>query len=324
MKLPIMFFMVVAIPVIIGLMNEAAGDIMLDTVLPSAFSMLIVAHYFLWLISPLLVIVPYAVIIALILTRGYIYDQASYRVQQMRARLNTRREMKKVAGWHERSGLAFNPDESFLQSMRRYWGDLPVRYKTWWLDAAATITYYLCRWTEIPGAMHRLLFTSPAKDSLVLQWRNMNVPAHLHGCVPHAKDLIKAEQAVSSDSTPPLPPQIQGMTKNVRARWDLESDDNAPTQCSDAAKGYVLRLLGMGDLQLAYPAQASEAEKTAEVGAVLSLGWQTYSRAPINSELANAFKSKFGYCSTTKRALGRVIVAYREQMLAGTSLKFFC
>ena len=77
-------------------------------------------------------------------------------------------------------------------------------------------------------------------------------------------------------------------------------------------------------LALAYPAQASEAEETAEVGAVLSLGWQTYSRAPINSELANAFKSKFGYCSTAKQTLGRVIVSYREQMLAGTSLNFFC
>jgi hypothetical protein len=293
---------------------------MLDTVLPSAFSMLIVAHYFLWLISPLLVIVPYAVIIALIVMRGYIFDLASRRVQQMRARLQRRKELRTVAGWHVRSGLSFHEDESFLQSMQRYFGDLPVRYRTWWLDAAATVTYYLCRWMEIPGAVYGLLFTSPAEESLTLQWRNLNMPANLQGTVPLVRDLAKSGEAASSSSTPVLPPRIQALTKNVRARWDLESDENVPSPCGDAAKGYILGLLGMSDLQLAYPAKASEAEEDAEVGTVLELGWQTYSRAPINSELANAFKSKFGYCSTTKQGLGRVIAAYREQMLAGKAL----
>jgi hypothetical protein len=152
---------------------------------------------------------------------------------------------------------------------------------------------------------------------LILQWRNINMPAALQGAVPHARDLAKAKQAISSSGTPRLPLEIQALTKNVHARWDLESDESAPLSCGDAAKGYVLGLLGMSDLQLAYPAKASEAEEDAKVGTLLSLGWQTYSRAPVNSELASAFKSKFGYCSTTKRALGRVISAYREQMLAG-------
>ena len=319
LKLPLMFFMVVAIPVIIGLVNEAAGDIMLDTVLPSAFSMLIVAHYFLWMISPLLVIVPYALIIAVIVMRGYIFDQASRRVQQMRTRLQGRKELRAVAGWHVRSGLAFHPDESFLQSAQRYLGDLPMRYQTWWLDAAAVVTHYLCRWMEIPGAVHRLLFTSPAKDSLILQWRNINMPANLQGLVARERDILQAqEKCAIRGSAPNFPAEIQALVKNVRDYWDLEADDTGSTTLfSDGSSvGYLPSVLSLSTPKAAPKLEEAEVE----FGTVLSVGWQSYNRVPINSPLARAFREKFDYCATSKRALTRVISSYREQMLAGRQI----
>jgi hypothetical protein len=278
--------------------------------------MLIVAHYFLWLISPLLVIVPYAVIIALIVMRGYIFDLASHRVQRMRVRLQGRKELRTVAGWHVRSGLAFNPDESFLQSMQRYFGDLPVRYRTWWLDAAAAVTYSLCRWMEIPGAVHRLLFTSPAKDSLALQWRNLNMPANLQGQVARERDILRSnEKLVISGNAPIFPTEIQALVKNVRENWDLEADDTGSTTLfSDSStKGYLPSVLSLSTPK---PAPQTE-EAEVEFGTVLSVGWQSYNRVPINSPLARAFRDKFDYCSTSKRALTRVITSYREQVLAG-------
>eukprot|EP01032_Pedospumella_encystans_P039277 gene39277-biopygen30662 len=44
-QVPVLFLSIVAIPVVFNVLSEASGEIALDTVLPSAFSMFVVVHY---------------------------------------------------------------------------------------------------------------------------------------------------------------------------------------------------------------------------------------------------------------------------------------
>jgi hypothetical protein len=325
LKLPVVFFAVVAIPVIIGLVSEAAGDIMLDTVLPSAFSMLILAHYFLWQLSPLLVIVPYALLVVFVFTRRQLYTAAERRVLIMRKRLQQRRELKTLAGWHQRAGLTFDPNESFLQSVRRYLNDLQRRYQICWADTVAGTALLLGKYKELPSYVWTKLFTAPQKEHAKMQWRTFNMPAQLHGAIINGPDAMCNEQRASAGSAQPtLPAAVQAMTKNVAALWELQDGADVETEggdaCTDIANGYMLSLLGMEHLSLTYPTRMSAAEAAVEVGTVLSVGWQSYAHAPICSPNANQFRDKYGYCRSSKRALARVIGSYRQQMIEGICL----
>ncbi len=64
-------------------------------------------------------------------------------------------------------------------------------------------------------------------------------------------------------------------------------------------------------------AKQEASDAAAEVGTVLTLGWHSYSRTPINSAPAQEFRTQYGYCKTAKRALVRVLQSYRAQLLSG-------
>lgn len=333
-RLPFVFFAMVAVPVIAGMVSEAAGDLLLDTVLPSVASTLILAHYLLWKVSPLLVVVPYAALGALVVTRRRIYLAADLRVQDMRRRVQARRELRSLAGWHTRSGRVFPQDDSYLTSVQQYFTDLLRRYHTWWVDATAKAAVLIGSYQQLPRYAWERATGLREKESAANQWRSMNTPLHLHGGILQYRDLVVAEsRMLTSSVAPQLPPEVRRMAKDVTGLWDLhgegsgdgegtvdEAQEGAVAQCATAAKGYLLRVLGIEGMELTAPAQLEGAEAAAEVGTVLAVGWRSYARAPIGSALAREFRDKYGFCTTSKRALARVIGSYRQQLLEGTSL----
>lgn len=119
---------------------------------------------------------------------------------------------------------------------------------------------------------------------------------------------------------PRIPAQVQCLTKDIRAEWELQGESSSTEQadsCTGSAKEYFARLTGLHVLRLVQPVSMDASDAAAEVGTVLTLGWHSYSRTPINSIPAHEFRTQYGFCKTAKRALARVIQSYRTQMLSG-------
>jgi hypothetical protein len=327
LKLPVVLFTVVAIPVLVGFLNDSAGDITLDTVLPSAFSMLILAHCLLWQMSPLIVVLPYAALLVIFLSYGYVFRKVKKRVGEVRAQSEANRGMKSLAGWHVRHHKIFDEKLTYAESFGLYVTGTSRRYWKCGVDALATVVYYMGRRKELRMKIAAFFHSFHPKRHSKRQWQVMNMPDFLHGRVVNPKFAkIIEDMSAAPPVLPELPSRIDRMTKDVAARWDIQRghtlagglNTSTGKNSENASHGYLQRLLCSDQWALLAPQPMTAEESEAQVGHLFAQRQGAdLNGAGNNNEVASRFREKFGFCRKLGKAIRRTMKSYQDQMNAG-------
>ena len=301
-QVPVLFLSIVAIPVVFNVLSEASGEIALDTVLPSAFSMFVVVHYMAWYVSPILVILPYVVFVLYLLSRDKVYQTAKQRVHAREERQRVKKSS--VEHWRERRGrlTAIDGDPIPRTTTRQ-------NMASWCLDMLARVTMLLGCVTR-RGLRSLTLSTKRSRKSVL--WQKFNYPQPLQGQVS-----TPSTSTPTIETLPVLPACIQALVRDVKQAWSPRRSIVVAVDAVDTEKNYLCGLLNAACMPALQPAPLSTSERAVAVGTKLHVAVHppaTLTRA--NSRAVTQFHAEHT-ALTAKRAIVRVISSYRDQMLDG-------
>jgi len=320
LSLPVLLLTVVAIPVLIGLASESAGEIGLDTVLPSVFSMLVVAHYMLWQISPVIVILPYSVLLVLLVTRPLALNKARKRMESMHQQREVRGEVWTLASWQRRTRNAHQREVASTASIVLIVRTLAHTTVASCADLCATVVFY-SQYNELGALIGRAFFRTNLQSRHGEVWAKINLPAGLHGQRISPAAALQMETFSSESVTVTaahVPSAIRAMHIDVRAQWDMSTPAEGSPETSCA--GYLLNVLTCDYLSPTHPAQLPPHQADTDFGYVVSRGVPP--SAPLFSAVATQFRDVFEHSTRPKPAITRTFASYRKQVLAG--LNFCC
>ena len=210
-------------PVVIGAVHELMGDLVFEAILPLVLNSFILANSFLYAVSILLLVLPYALLVFLYWWVYKLYPSASRRAQAVRER---NRQASSIS-------VRIQPSrqKSLLRSQRRLaLSSARARMHEWWrgaLDAAAIFVHL------VTTPVLRMLGFTISEDGTVARrspidaegsalsstkhgrslatWRGMNLPADLHAV----------------DTSPPssLSPEAQQVSTGRASRGADYNDD---------------------------------------------------------------------------------------------------
>jgi len=329
LKIPLLLITVVAIPVIAGLLNDATGDITLNSILPSAFSMIILSHVLLWQISPLALIMPYVALVLILLTGGILYERAEQRMQRMRAQAEARVGMKSLAGWQRRYRTTFNPQMTNVESFYLYICVQATQHWNMGLNFLAASVYYVGRLGELADKFIYRFKSRVPERARERMWCTKNMPDYLHGRVIARNKLASTSNMLSTEriEAPELPERIMRMTADVAALWAEQGSPAPPktadTTCSGGSRSYVRSLLSGEDWELLAPVPMTEEQAGASTGHVL-LRAAGIEEAAVCGPVVVRFKEKYGFCATIDGAVRKVLRSFQQQLLSGNSRGVLC
>jgi hypothetical protein len=160
---------VFTLPLLMSIINEAAGDVVLESLLPATFNAALITNYYFYTAAGMFILMPYLVTIGVYLWKHKIHKQS-------RKMLLARRKGESSADFARRWHAAQRAQGRSFTAMA---------YEQLLLRA-----YYLTRPRELLQRVRGIL--SGRYDPVArLQWKNLNLPADLHG----------------HPCTQPLPPQ---------------------------------------------------------------------------------------------------------------------
>ncbi|KAJ1429393.1 REJ domain-containing protein [Ochromonadaceae sp. CCMP2298] len=273
---------VVGIPVVVGVFSKAGGELVLDTVLPTLLSMLIVAHYLLYTYSAALLVLPYLGLLLFLYLRWAWYRRAQERVAQAIARGG---RMESVTQWRRRRQSAKH--DPFLRHVcMGCYNNL--------VDVAAYCVVLCSHPENIPENILKILCGlrgEARKDSTV--WRQMNYPQELQGVVSASrakKDKAKRVPAAV------LPRSIQELARDRGCE--------APRRSC-----YVVGLQVVGVVT----AGPGECKDDTPLGAIVLKAEHPERH---RSDAAKLYAYRFGHTSSYSLALVRIVSRYRDQVAA--------
>ncbi|KAJ1411051.1 hypothetical protein B484DRAFT_455723, partial [Ochromonadaceae sp. CCMP2298] len=288
---PWVALLVVSIPVVVGVFSNAAGELMLDTVLPTLLSMLIVVHYLLYTYSVALLVLPYLGLILFFYLRWAWYRRAQERVAQAMARGG--RRMESVTQWRRR--LQSAKHDPFLRHVcMGCYNNL--------VDLAAYCVVLCSHPENIFKILYRRFHGEAKKDNSMVVWRQMNYPQELQGCVVSANRAKKdqAKRAAVPAAAVQFPRSIQKLAKDWSRGWEAQ-------RRSSYMKG-LLQVIGV-------TTGSEEYKDDTPLGVIVR---KAVHPERYRSDVAKLYVYRFGHTTSSSMALVQIISRYRDQVAAAS------
>lgn len=217
-------FLFIAIPMTLILFNETIGDTIIDTIIPSLYSGIMILGSTLYAISLATLLLPFCIITGVILYIIFVYFP-SQRAHRLREEILHRCDAQAVT--HSKTRYTNNSDRK--SSSSSYFGKLGgyfrKLYRNLKYSIQNTVTY---------TSFYYILEERRKRRSEITQWRDMNMVLPLQGFVQSEKKNGRdvSEQSSDVDSSNPspafVPPKVIVDMMIPTTSWKRRRSSNYP------------------------------------------------------------------------------------------------
>jgi hypothetical protein len=198
------------LPLLIAIVNEAAGDVFMDSLFPAVLDATLIMNYYFFAAAGLFIMMPYLVAITVYLWKHKVHKPSRKMLQARRRGESTAMFVKR---WNAANRVRTGQSTlAFLQ------------------ERLVLGAYYLTRPVQVYRAVHDWLYgtTDPVSD---LQWTNMNRPAPVQGleCTEplptpdysFAGRVVEtqADEAMKLIITERIPPEVESILCVAKIDW---------------------------------------------------------------------------------------------------------
>jgi len=256
MNVSVVTVLVLSIPLALAILNEALGDVVMESIFPAVITSILFAHYYVWISIGFFIMLPYALLF-------YAYFH-KHKVHKTSAKVLARRQTHENMYKYSSDGEPLQRDAQWHTANRA-----TIRSSSWLrictfegaCQSCVDCSYYLTR----PVKLYRYL-TGVQEDAVVLkfnsQWRHMNSPMSLQGAV------LSPQQELSVSAVGGIRTSLSG------------SRDSSPRAARVGAASSTPREMGLAEIRETIP------EEILMMRSINETGWFAAWMATHSAELA--------------------------------------